>query len=238
MKQVIVMAAGLGSRLKELTKETPKPLLPINGKPMLETNIEYMIQANMDRVVIIVGYLKQKFYYLKEKYRDQIEIVFVENDRYKDFNTIYSMYLARNEFICDSYFTTADNYLLKNLYKNYQDEKSFYLLRPYQHFEKEEWTVRLDENYRFLTVDLHGHDGYSYSGVSFWTKEDLSFIKSCLEDVDWNAPETVKMYWDNTLLPHLNDFAIHALILKDNSDFYEVDDQEDLENLSHYLRGE
>ena len=77
MKQVIVMAAGLGSRLKELTKETPKPLLKVNGKPMLETNIEYMIDAGIDRVVIIVGYLKEKFVYLKEKYQGQIEIVFV-----------------------------------------------------------------------------------------------------------------------------------------------------------------
>ena len=58
MKQVVVMAAGLGSRLKELTKETPKPLLKVNGKPMLETNIEYMIDAGIDRVVIIIGYLK------------------------------------------------------------------------------------------------------------------------------------------------------------------------------------
>lgn len=90
MKQVIVMAAGLGSRLKDLTKETPKPLLKVNGKPMLETNIEYMIEAKIDRVVIIVGYLKEKFAYLKEKYQDQIEISFVENNRYADFNTVYS----------------------------------------------------------------------------------------------------------------------------------------------------
>ena len=238
MKQVIVMAAGLGSRLKELTKETPKPLLPINGKPMLETNIEYMIEAKISRVVLIVGYLKHKFYYLKEKYQGQIEIVFVENDRYRDFNTVYSMYLARNEFIYDSYFTTADNYLLANLYQKYQADHSFYLLRPYQHFEKEEWTVELDENQRFMSVDLHGHDGYSYSGVSFWTAKDLQFIKSCLEAVDWKAKETVKMYWDNTLLPHLDDFAVHALILKDNSDFYEVDDADDLASLSAYLKGE
>ena len=35
MKQVIVMAAGLGTRLKEITKEIPKPLLKVNGKPIL-----------------------------------------------------------------------------------------------------------------------------------------------------------------------------------------------------------
>ena len=46
------------------------------------------------------------------------------------------------------------------------------------------------------------------------------------------------MYWDNVLLPHLDEFAVHAKILENNSEFYEVDDQEDLEILSKKLRGE
>lgn len=238
MKQVIVMAAGLGSRLKELTKNTPKPLLKINNKAMLETNIEYMIEAGINRVVIIVGYLKEKFMYLKEKFNGKIEIVFVENNRYSEFNTIYSMYCARNAFVCDSYFTTADNYLLENIYKKYQDNHSFYLLRPKQHFEKEEWTVELDSNKRFLSVDLHGHNGNSYSGISFWKHKDLMYIKSLLENVDWNAEETKKMYWDNILLPKLNEFPVFAKILDNNNEFYEIDDKNDLDILNKYLNGE
>lgn len=238
MKQVVVMAAGLGSRLKELTKETPKPLLKVNGKSMLETNIEYMIDAGIDRVVIIIGYLKERFLYLKEKYQGRIEIVFVENDRYAEFNTVYSMFCARNEFVCDSYFTTADNFLLENLYKKYQADYSFYLLRPAQHFEKEEWTVQLDSDLRFVSVDLCGHDGNSYSGVSFWKQSDLMYIKERLEEVDWEATQTKKMYWDNVLLPHLNEFPVHAKILEDNKEFYEVDDKDDLETLTMYLKGD
>lgn len=237
MKQVIVMAAGLGSRLKEITKETPKPLLKVNGKPILETNIEYMIEAGIDRAVIIVGYLKEKFYYLKEKYSDQIDIEFVVNDRYADFNTVRSMYCARTFFEYDSYFTTADNFLMLNLYQKYQADHSFYLLRPYQHFKKEEWTVELNDKLRFISVDLHGHDGCSYSGVSFWKLEDMLYIKERLEEVDWEDEETKKMYWDNVLLPHLKEFAVHAKILENNSEFYEVDDQADLLTLSNYLKG-
>ncbi len=237
MQQVIVMAAGLGSRMKELTIETPKPLLPINGKPMLETNIEYMIEAGIDRVVLIVGYRKEKFLYLKEKYQGRIQVEFVINERYADFNTVRSMYCAREQFICDSWFTTADNFLTVNLYEKYKREHSFYLLRPYQHFEKGEWTVKLDKNLRFTEVDICGHDGYAYSGISFWTKDDLQFICARLEEVDWEDKTTKKMYWDSILLPHLKEFAVHANILEDNCDFYEVDDQEDLKFLSDHLKG-
>lgn len=238
MKQVIVMAAGLGSRLKELTKETPKPLIKINEKPILETNIEYMIDAGIDRIVIIVGYLKEKFYYLKEKYQNQVEIVFVENEKYADYNTVRSMYCARKLFDYDSYFVTADNFLTINLYMKYQADHSFYLLRPYQHFEKSEWTVTLDENNRFTKVNLEGYDGYSYSGVSFWTVEDMKYIRARLEEVNWDDPKTVKMYWDNVLLPHLDEFPVYAKILEDNKEFYEIDDKNDLEKLAGYMKGE
>lgn len=237
MKQVIVMAAGMGARMKELTKEIPKPLIKIEDKPMLEINIEYMIDAGIDRVVIIVGYFKEKFIYLKEKYRNQIEILFIENHRYANTNTIYSLFCACNEFICDSYITTADNYLLENLYIKYQADYSFYLLRPVQHFQKEEWVVSLDTNMRFLAVDLHGHDGNSYSGVSFWKHKDLLYIKKCLETIDWSREQVKKMYWDNILLPHLDEFPIYAKIMEDNREFYEVDDIDDLRTLEIYLKG-
>ena len=236
MKQVIVMAAGLGSRLKDLTKDVPKPLLKINDKPLIETNIEFMINAGIGRVVIIIGYLKEQFYYLKEKYESQIDIEFVINDKYSKYNTIYSMYCARGYFDCDSYITTADNFLLQNLYAKYKDKRSFYLLRPYQHFEKEEWTVELNEDNRFADVNLHGHEGYSYSGVSFWTVKDLMFIKEKLEEVDWNKEETKKMYWDNVLLPYINSFSIYGKILDDNNDFYEIDDKSDLQVLSDFMK--
>ena len=46
------------------------------------------------------------------------------------------------------------------------------------------------------------------------------------------------MYWDNVLLSHLDEFAVHAMILEDNREFYEVDDKDDLETLTKYLKGE
>ena len=119
-----------------------------------------------------------------------------------------------------------------------QSDYSFYLLRPAQYFEKEEWTVQLDSDLRFVSVDLCGHDGNSYSGVSFWKQSDLMYIKERLEEVDWEATQTKKMYWDNVLLPHLNEFQVHAKILEDNKEFYEVDDKDDLEVLTKYLKGD
>lgn len=49
MKQSIILAAGLGSRLKEITKITPKSLIEINEQPILERNIEFMIEAGIKK---------------------------------------------------------------------------------------------------------------------------------------------------------------------------------------------
>ncbi len=64
---VVLMAGGLGSRLKERTKNTPKPLLNIGGKPILETILENFIEYGFSNFVISIRYLSEK---IKEHFGD------------------------------------------------------------------------------------------------------------------------------------------------------------------------
>jgi bifunctional UDP-N-acetylglucosamine pyrophosphorylase/glucosamine-1-phosphate N-acetyltransferase len=57
--QAVIMAAGLGMRLRPLTATTPKPLLPVAGRPILEWTIE-RLPAHIEEVIIVVSYLKEK----------------------------------------------------------------------------------------------------------------------------------------------------------------------------------
>ena len=59
--QVLMMAAGFGSRVGEITQYVPKALIPVNGKPMIERHIEYMIEAGVSRLIMTVGYKKERF---------------------------------------------------------------------------------------------------------------------------------------------------------------------------------
>ena len=52
MKQAMILAAGLGTRLKPLTDTMPKALVPVGGKPLLDINIEKLQQAGYDRFVV------------------------------------------------------------------------------------------------------------------------------------------------------------------------------------------
>ena len=57
----VIIAAGMGTRLNPLTLKIPKPLVEVFGKPMLEKSIEYLIEKNINEIIIVVGYMKEKF---------------------------------------------------------------------------------------------------------------------------------------------------------------------------------
>lgn len=232
MKQSIIFAAGLGSRLKEITKITPKSLIEINGQPILERNIEFMIEAGIERIIIVVGYMKEKFFYLKEKYPN-VNIEFVINDKYKEFNTIYSMYLAKDYLNEDSFITTADIYLKSNLFLKYHEEDySFYLLKnSKKQLEKEEWTATLNEKNKIVRVNLHSYSGHTYTGISCWKAKDLSILRNKLENINWSSENIKQSYWDELMLDEIGRIDLFAKILENDDEIYEVDDMNDLENL-------
>jgi choline kinase len=98
---VIILAAGLGTRLKENTKATPKCLVPVSGQPILERMLENLVALGIRRVTIVVGYLDhaiRRFVsgWLQEEVRG-LEIDFVLNERYEQSGSVLSLELALRE---------------------------------------------------------------------------------------------------------------------------------------------
>ena len=56
----MILAAGLGQRMRPLTDHTPKPLLPAAGKPLLDYHLERLTQAGISRVIINLAHLGEK----------------------------------------------------------------------------------------------------------------------------------------------------------------------------------
>lgn len=64
--KAIILAAGLGTRLRPMTENTPKALVQVNQKPLIEYQIEFLKEKGINDIIIIVGYLKEQFDYLKK----------------------------------------------------------------------------------------------------------------------------------------------------------------------------
>ena len=171
----IIIAAGMGTRLNPLTLSIPKPLVKIFGKPMIEKNIEYLLQEGIGEIVIVTGYMKDKFEYLKDKYK---EVQLIYNPKYKVYNNIYSFYLVR-EFLKDSYILDGDIYLRRNIFKKDID-KSKYFSKKINMFN-DEWQLLLNNDGKIRKIEIGGSENYIMSGISYFTDEDCQKLKKFVE---------------------------------------------------------
>ncbi|CAM8373701.1 HAD-IIIA family hydrolase [Candidatus Methylopumilus planktonicus] len=74
LKQALILAGGLGERLKPLTLETPKPLISVNGKPFITYLIDRLISQDITDILILTGFKSDQFHFLKNKYSKKIKI--------------------------------------------------------------------------------------------------------------------------------------------------------------------
>ena len=68
VKRGIIMAAGLGRRMKPVSNRTPKPLIKVNGKRMIETIIEGLCDSGITEIHVVAGYKKDAFEVLRKRY--------------------------------------------------------------------------------------------------------------------------------------------------------------------------
>lgn len=106
----IILAAGMGTRLRPLTNDRPKCLVAVNGVPMVERQIQFLKEKGIDDITLISGYKAEALDFLKSKYG--VDIVF--NDRYDTCNNINSLYIVRDCFH-DTYVLEGDVYMDKNV---------------------------------------------------------------------------------------------------------------------------
>ena len=98
--KAIIVAAGIGSRLGELTKEFPKSLIDINGKSILERQISLFKKFGIDNIVIIRGPHREKFSFDDVKY--------VNDDDYENHNLLGSLMVAEDELNEDVIISYGD----------------------------------------------------------------------------------------------------------------------------------
>lgn len=105
--KAIILAAGVGSRIKPLTDNCPKSLLKVGGNTILEMMIAHIQDCEINEVIFVLGYLQEQIKdYVKTKFPD-LNAHFVTNDKYAVTNTGYSLMLTK-DFVGDSAFIKFD----------------------------------------------------------------------------------------------------------------------------------
>lgn len=97
--QAIILAAGMGRRLKELTQNNTKCMVKVNGVTMIDRMLHQIEKRHLSRIVIVIGFEGQKLMDYIKTLDIQTPIVYVNNPIYDKTNNIYSLYLAR-DYLC------------------------------------------------------------------------------------------------------------------------------------------
>ena len=94
--QAIILAAGMGKRLKELTQNNTKCMVKVNGVTLIDRMLHQIEKHHLSRIVIVVGYEGQKLIDYIATLDIKTPIVYVENPIYDKTNNIYSLALAKD----------------------------------------------------------------------------------------------------------------------------------------------
>lgn len=215
----IILAAGVSSRFVPICFETPKALLKVKGEVMIERQIRQLQETGIEQIVVVVGHMKEKFYYLKDKYG----VEFVETDSYKVRNNHASVYAAR-KYLKNTIVTSADLYFNENVFQKYAFDA--YYCTVYAEGNTEERGIETDAYDKIVKTYYGAANTWVTLGYAFFNER---FSKNFLEILnrEYNYPETLNKFWADIQDENLTELYMYAKHC-DNNVIYEFDSLEEL----------
>lgn len=169
--QAIILAAGMGRPMGELTKDVNKCMLEINGVSLIDRLLKQLSAFNLSRVILVVGYQAQK---LKEhigtRYQDKIHIEYIYNPQYESTNNVFSLSLAKHQLqeddtiLIESHMIYEDG-IIDLLFNN--EAPNLALVAKYQTW-MDGVMARIDDDHNI--VNFIPENAFKYGDTQFYYK--------------------------------------------------------------------
>lgn len=222
IKRAIIMAAGLGKRMKPVTLKTPKPLVVVNGVRIIDTVIEALHENEIYEIYVVVGYLKEQFKSLEIQYPG---LKLIENPYYNVCNNIASLYVARN-YLEDVIILDGDQIIYNSKILCSEFEKSGYN-SVWIEEETNEWLQTVENGIVKACSRNGGKRGWQLYSISRWTAEDGKKLKKHLE-IEFEIKMNRQIYWDDIpMFCHFEEYEL-GIWPMNRTDIIEIDNMAEL----------
>ncbi|MFA9468187.1 NTP transferase domain-containing protein [Streptococcus sp. E24BD] len=221
-KRGIILAAGFGTRMVPINLETPKGLLEVNGEPLVERLICQLHQVGVSDITIVVGFKKEKFHYLLEKYGVKL----VVNSEYANKNNLYSLYLARHS-LENVYIIPSDIWCATNPFQR-QELYSWYMMSQVP-IAGSPVVVNKQEQLAIISGKKTGH---RMVGIAYLTGSHTERLNGLLDQcVNQEAYE--QSFWEDLLLCDVTKHTpLYAKSIQ-SKEVIEINTFEELRELDH-----
>ena len=195
-RNAIILAAGTSSRFVPISFEIPKSLLKVRGEILIERQIKQLQEAGIYDITVVVGYKKELFYYLKDKYNVSI----VDNEEYHIYNNTSSLMKVLDK-LGDTYICSSDNYFTKNVFL--ENEEQAYYSAIYIDGKTDEYCIQYDKENTITEVIIGGENSYVMLGHVYFDKNFSKSFKEILKN-EYKNEETRKKLWEQVYIKYIS----------------------------------
>lgn len=236
--QAIILAAGMGRRLKDLTRESTKCMVRVNGVTLIERMLFQLESLNLNRIIIVIGYQGQKLVDYVSTLPVRTPIVYIENPIYDKTNNIYSLSLAKEELCQDDTLLLESDLVFEDsvLSELVNDERDTLALVDRYETWMDGTCVTLDENDSITEFVARAHFDYRQVEKYYKTVNIYKFSKNFSKThyvpflMAYQDALGQNEYYEQVLrvISMLDEPIIKAKRL-DGHKWYEIDDIQDLD---------
>lgn len=200
VKNAIIMAAGTSSRFAPISYERPKGMLRVRGEVLIERQIRQLQEAGITDITVAVGYMKEQFFYLEDKFGVKIRV----NEAYAERNNNSTLMLVREE-LDNTYICSSDNYFTENVFEPYVYQA--YYAATFFEGETEEYLLKTGTGNRIVAVQIGGADEYGMLGHAYFDREFSKKFREILE-AEYELPETASKLWEDIYRSHVDELPM------------------------------